>query len=128
MQTTTDEAKEIRDEIAKLRPGPGRKYGPALRRRVVEWYRRAVEAGIELGEVQRLIGVPLPRVEKWIEEVAASVPPPSTPSPGPHITLQPVVVRDELPFGPLISFTTPGGFRISGLTLEQAVGLLKAFA
>ena len=31
------------------------------------------------------------------------------------------------PFGPMISFSAPGGYTISGLTLDQAIGLLRLF-
>jgi hypothetical protein len=38
-------------------------------------------------------------------------------------------MRDELlPFGPMISFTAPGGYTVGGLTLDQAIGLLRLFA
>jgi hypothetical protein len=39
-----------------------------------------------------------------------------------------VPVRDDFPFGPMISFATPSGYRVEGLTLDQALGLLRAFA
>jgi hypothetical protein len=39
----------------------------------------------------------------------------------------PVAIRDELPFGPTIAFCAPGGYRIEGLTLDQAIGLLRLF-
>ena len=38
-------------------------------------------------------------------------------------------MRDDelLPFGPMIAFSAPGGYRIEGLTLDQAIGLLRLF-
>jgi len=40
----------------------------------------------------------------------------------------PVAVRDDLlPFGPTLSFSAPGGYTIGGLTLDQAIGLLRLF-
>jgi hypothetical protein len=34
---------------------------------------------------------------------------------------------DFCPFGPGISFSAPGGYTIGGLTLDQAIGLLRLF-
>lgn len=83
-------------------------------------------------ECMEALGLSLVLVEKWRDEermVAATiVPDPVIPRPTETTALVPVTVRDDdFPFGPRISFSAPGGYRIEGLTLDQAIGLLRLF-
>ena len=83
-------------------------------------------------EASKRIGVPLPRIEGWRaadrEKANTLVPVPLVPRATSETALVPVCIRDELPFGPMISFSTPSGYRVEGLSLDQALGLLRAFA
>ncbi|HEX4352665.1 MAG TPA: hypothetical protein VHZ95_07125 [Polyangiales bacterium] len=131
--TIHEEAKQIRAEVAALKPGRGRKYTKALRGRVLAWMARAREDGMFEIEASHSIGVPLTRIEGWRKaerELAATVVPcTAAPRATETTALVPVCMRDELlPFGPGISFATPSGYRVDGLTLDQALGLLRAFA
>ncbi len=131
--TLNEEAKQIRAEVTALNPGRGRKYSKALRERVLAWSERAREEGIFEIEASQMIGVPLTRIETWrvAERHLAEtyVPPPRAPRATENTALVPVMIRDELPFGPPpIGFSTPSGYRVDGLTLDQALGLLRAFA
>lgn len=126
------EAIEIRSEVQSLRKGPGRKYSKALRQRVLSWMKRALDEGWREVECMEALGIPLQRLLKWREEeqyiAATVVPPPVIPRPSESTALVPVAIRgDDLPFGPMISFSAPGGYRIEGLTLDQAIGLLRLF-
>ena len=130
--TLSEEAKEVRNEVARLRPKRGRKYTRTFRQRVVDWYRRATESGMLASECMHALGLSLVLVEKWRDEerriAATIVPEPVIPRPTATTALVPVAIRgDELPFGPMISFSAPGGYRIEGLTLDQAIGLLRLF-
>ena len=60
---------------------------------------------------------------------ATVVPEPVIPRPTESTALVRVAVRqdDFDVFGPGISFSAPGGYRIEGLTLDQAIGLLRLF-
>jgi hypothetical protein len=42
--------------------------------------------------------------------------------------LVPVSLVDASPFGSPISFTVPGGYMISGITMEQTIALLRLLA
>jgi hypothetical protein len=130
--TLTEEANEIRSEVEALRKGPGRKYSKALRERVLSWLKRADDEGLYEADWLQL-GIPLPRLMAWREEekriAATVVPEPVIPRPTESTSLVPVAMRESelLPFGPMISFSAPGGYTISGLTLDQAFGLLRLF-
>lgn len=130
--TLSKEASEIRSEVQALRKGPGRKYTKALRERVLSWIKRAVEDGMRMEcDWQEALGIPLPRLSSWRDEerriAATVVPAPVIPRGTESTALVPISIRDEMPFGPMISFAVPGGYRIEGLTLEQAIGLLRLF-
>lgn len=131
--TVNEEAKQIHAEVAALKPGRGRKYTKALRGRVLAWMKRAREDGMFEIEASTAIGVPLTRIEGWRraerERAATYVPEELAPKGTDETALVPVCMRDELlPFGPMISFSTPSGYRVEGLSLDQALGLLRAFA
>jgi hypothetical protein len=130
--TLNEEAKQIRAEVAALNPGRGRKYTKALRERVLTYMERAREDGMFETEASKALGVPLARIDAWRSaerELAANyVPPPVAPRATNETALVPVAVRDEWPFGTTISFSTPSGYRVEGLSLDQALGLLRAFA
>ena len=130
--TLSKEANEIRGEVESLRKGPGRKYTKALRERVLSWLKRAKAEGMcEADWVQ--LGIPLQRLFAWLDEerriAATIVPEPVIPRPTESTALVPVAIRGDelLPFGPMIAFSAPGGYRIEGLTLDQAIGLLRLF-
>jgi hypothetical protein len=130
--TLSKEANEIRSEVQSLRKGPGRKYSKALRERVLSWLKRAGEEGLYERDWLQL-GIPLQRLIAWRDEerriAATVVPEPVIPRPSESTALVPVAVRDDdvYPFGPGISFSAPGGYMIGGLTLDQAIGLLRLF-
>lgn len=131
--TLNEEAKQIHAEVAALNPGRGRKYTKALRERVLTYMERAQEKGMFETEASKLCGVPLTRIDAWRtaeREIAENyVAPPVAPRATSETALVPVAVRDEWPpFGPTISFATPSGYRVEGLSLDQALGLLRAFA
>jgi hypothetical protein len=130
--TLSKEANEIRSEVEALRRGPGRKYSKALRARVLCWLKRAAAEGLYEPDWLQL-GIPIQRLVAWRDEerriAATVVPDPVIPRPTESTALVPVAMRDELlPFGPMISFTAPGGYTVGGLTLDQAIGLLRLFA
>jgi hypothetical protein len=130
--TINEEAKQIHAEVAALRPGRGRKYTTSLRERILVWMERAHEQGMFDIEASKAIGVPLTRIEGWRvaerEKADNYVPPPTAPRATSETALLPVSVQDASPFGPMIAFSTPSGYRVEGLTLGQALGLLRAFA
>jgi hypothetical protein len=127
-----EEAKQLRAEVSALNPGRGRKYPKAFRERVLRWMERSQEEDLLQSEAVTAIGVSPVRIEAWrVAErhlMETYVPPPIAPRATANTALVPVTIRDEFPFGPMISFSTPSGYRVEGLTLDQALGLLRAFA
>jgi hypothetical protein len=130
--TFNEEAKQIHAEVAALKPGRDRKYTKQLRERVLDWMQQARDEGLFEIEASRRIGVPLTRIEGWRaadrERANTIVPVLSAPRATSETALVPVCICDESPFGPSLCFWTPSGYRIEGLSFDQALGLLRAFA
>ncbi len=132
--TLNNEAKLIRRSVEQLRPGKGRKYSPALRHRILDWVERAKNSGMLESECSEAIGVPQHRFEMWrsgerVESTAMvpfelplelSVEPVSK-------DLVPIEVSPSILIAPGLAFATPRGFRVEGLTLEQAFALLREY-
>lgn len=143
--TFLDEAKQIRNEVAKLRPDKRRRYPEELRRRILNWVERATDAGQFEHECSKLIGVKAWRFTQWrrletrmaqaeaaartakaepevrtatVEERTAEAEP---------LALVPIAVSG-LAMGSAISFVAPSGYRVEGLSLEQAAALLRELA
>jgi hypothetical protein len=129
--TLSKEANEIRSEVQSLRKGPGRKYSKALRQRVLAWMKRAFDEGMHEGECMQALGIPAHRLIAWRDEerriAATVVPEPVIPRASATTAIVPVALDDSTPFGPMIAFAAPSGYRIEGLTLDQAIGLLRLF-
>jgi hypothetical protein len=126
-----DEAKQIRNEILQLREGAGRRFGTKLRGEILDWVVRAEESGMTLPEACRAVGVMTQRVNDWrrgrrrehATTRSARV------QRGKPLAMVPFTVRDvaRAEVG-TITFGTPSGHTISGLTLDHVIGLLRVFA
>ena len=140
MKTLSDEAKQLRLEVIRMRPGRGRKYSPPLRRRILAWVERAKRTGMLDADCSHALGVPQHRFEMWREyerrdaRAALSAVPAETPQEQ-TVSLVPIdLTAPERPSEPAsirlglgLTFISPHGFRIEGLTYEQAFALLKEF-
>jgi hypothetical protein len=120
MTTFTDEGQRLRAEVGRLPRGQGHKYAPELRRKILAWVDHAKSSGMSERRCGELLGIKSHRFAYWrqMERRVAEAPK----------ALVPVAVRDDEPFGSPISFVAPSGYRIVGVTIEQAVALLRAFA
>ena len=129
MTTLSDEAKRLRLEVLRLRPGRGRKYDPALRRRVLAWVDRARATGMLDIDCSNALGIPQHRFEMWREYEARDAK--AEQAPKPPVSLVPIETtpapRPRIQLGPGLTFVAPHGYRIEGLTYEQAFALLKEF-
>src|SRR5262245_23632190 len=133
MTTLSDEAKRLRIEVLRLHPGRGRKYDPALRRRILAWVDRARATGMLDIDCSNALGIPQHRFEMWREYEArdAREKPKQEPKPKPSVSLVPIdtapAPRPMIQLGAGLAFVSPHGYRIEGLTYEQAFALLKEF-
>ena len=118
--TILDEGKQIRSEVAKLRPDKRRRYGNALRARILDWVGRAVTAGMTEHECSKALGVKTWRFTMWRRTASLKS----------KESL--ALVRIETPgieFVPSgLSVTAPSGHRVEGLALAQVIVLLRELA
>lgn len=128
--TLLDEAKQIRNEVLHLREGAGRRFGSKLRGEILDWVGRAEESGMTFPEACRAVGVMTQRVKDWRCGRRRDRPAlRSGRDARGTVAMVPVSVRE--PQGAevgSITFGTPSGHTISGLTLDQAIGLLRVFS
>jgi hypothetical protein len=126
--TLSDEAKQIRIEVARLRPGRGRKYSVALRRRILAWVVRAKETGMLENDCGNALGIPMHRFDMWreVERRDASASKSGDGEPA-TVALVPVQTPSTIQVGLGLTFVGPRGCRVEGLTLEQAFALLREF-
>lgn len=128
--TILDEAKQIRNEVLQLRPGAGRRFGSKLRGQILDWIVRAEESGMALPEACRAVGIMTQRVNDWRRgrrrDRAATRS--RRQQRDESLAMVPVTVQDDAraEVG-AITFGTPSGHTVSGLTLDQAIGLLRVF-
>jgi len=117
--------------------GRGRKYTPALRRRIIAWVARAKGGREARDRCSEAIGVPQHRFEMWREREREREPSGEAMVPFEvplELSVEPVsqdLVPIEVPrsilMAPGMALTTPRGFAIEGLTLEQAYALLREY-
>jgi len=120
--TILEEAKQLRTEVAKLRPDKRRRYPDELRRRILGWVDRAVAAGHAESECSKAIAVKTWRFTLWRRLETR---------PAMHEAESLALVPIEVPAlasVSLISLVAPSGYRVEGLSLDQLVALLRELA
>jgi hypothetical protein len=102
---------ELLGLLAGVRRGPGKRYPDAVRARVVSWVESERARGRCLSVVAAELGMPVTTLMRWCASRRAL----------------PVVVETVAPVtSSAVSVVTPSGWRIEGLSLEQAASLLGA--
>jgi hypothetical protein len=119
--TIIDEGRQLRSEVAKLRPDRRRRYPDDLRRRILDWVGRAETSGIPIYDCSKTLGIKTWRFQMWRRDAAAAR------------EAEPVaMVRVETPPEILppsgLTVVMPTGHRIEGLGLEQVIALLRELA
>ena len=104
------ELRDLRRELAALR-GPGVYYPEPLRERAARWARQQLAAGATTAAVAASLGIGRDTLRRWTS------PPPTT-------ALVPVEIVDAPAVGE-VSVVSPNGFRISGLTVDEAIAVLR---
>ena len=129
--TILDEGKQIRSEVARLRPDKRRRYPDELRMRILNWVDRSTTAGMMEHECSKAIGVKTYRFTLW-RRAAASRRTEQVATRKPR-TESLALVRIETPLvqvaAPTLSVVVgPSGHRVEGLELAQVVVLLRELA
>lgn len=113
--TIFDEAKLIRNEVAKLRPDKRRRYSAELQGRILDWVRRAMASGWAESDCGKALGIKTWRFRMWRRQASA---------PSESVALVPIEIEQVVP-GTTISLITPAAYRVEGLTLDQVARLLR---
>ena len=83
------------------------------------WVERAKQVGMSLPDIGRVLGIPQHRFAYWREREVDKQP---------HALVPVEVTEDPPAIGTFVevSVVSPSGFRVDGLTLEQAIEMMKA--
>ena len=136
--TVASEEKRIRRWVEQLRPfGRGRTYTLALRLRILGYIELAKATGMGERECCKSIGVSPTSIAAWRRADRQAVMPEVSEQPAVPLefSVEPVskalvaveVTPSPVQLGGGLSLLTPRGFRIEGLSLEQAFALLREF-
>ena len=136
--TLSNEAKLIRRWIEQERPGRGRKYTPALRQRILAFVEESKRTGMSVREISETIGVSRDTIVGWRgSEPASPAEAAAVPFEVPvDLAVEPVsralvpveVTPSTVQLGGGLALVTPSGFRVEGLSLEQAFALVRELA
>jgi len=116
--TLAEKGHRLRSEILRLGIGQARRYEPKLRRRILGWVDRAKQTGMSEREYGKRLGIPHSRFAIWRATHDWTAP------------LVEIEVADNEPEPAVATFAivSPSGYRIDGLTLEQAIAFMRALA
>lgn len=116
----TDEARELRNQVTKLRPDKRRRYGEDLRRRILHWIARVeAEGGSEI-DCSKYLGIKTWRFRTWRQSEARKE------TTHESMALVPIDTSGMMPSA--IVLVAPSGYRIEGVSLTQVVALLRELA
>lgn len=108
------ELRELRRELGGIERGAGRRYPDELKARIVAWARRELARGATVNATARAIALHPRTLEAWTESAPAQA----------STTLIPVEVVASPAANVLVAVVSPSGYRLEGLTLEDAVRVL----
>jgi len=111
-----ERARRIRQQVARVERaarGGLRRYPGSVRQEVTEYTRARRETGESLAVVAGRLGIPVPTLAVWLREEKS-------------VRFRPVRVSEAGPGGPVVTLTTPGGYRVEGLGLAELAALLRA--
>jgi hypothetical protein len=114
----SDEANKLRVDIVRCGTAHGRRYPEGLREQILEFIDHAKNAGVAVAESCRRLGISPKQLNNWRTAVRAAQ----------TRALVPVrLVESRANHGP-VAFVAPSGFRIEGVTVAQAIELMRALA
>ena len=118
----TDEARKLRDDVAKLRPDKRRRYGEALRARILDWVSRVEADGGSEIDCSKFLGIKTWRFRTWRQSLARSS----------SVELESLAlvpsdtsaIASQAP----IAIVGPSGYRVEGLSFAQVIVVLRELA
>jgi transposase-like protein len=117
------EGKKLRTEIAALRPGRRRRYSPELRGRILDWVEQGLEEGASETACGEALGIPMHRFGEWRREERAREHEAATT----EVAFVPIETTvDALVGHGALVLVAPSGDRVEGLTMAEAIAMLKA--
>jgi hypothetical protein len=120
--TILEEEKQLRSELAKLRPDKRRRYSNELRERILAWVDRSVAEGALETECSKSLRIKTWRFVMWRRAIEREAPPKEMRSSLALVPIEPLVVSSGL------VLVTPSGYRIEGLRLDHMASLLRELA
>src|SRR5215208_5227573 len=108
------EARAIRGELAARDRGRGKRYPEVLRARVTAWLRRQVTSGAAIQAAAAMIEFDNETARRWLRA-----------SSRPATALVPVEVIATADVRRTVSVVSRAGYRIDGLSLDEAAALLR---
>lgn len=102
--------------------GPGKVYSDELKVRLTGWARRSIAAGSSLGLTARAIGLDPRTLAAWLGTTAATATRRWTPAS--PVALVPVEVVEPAATAAMLTLVSPSGYRLEGLTFDDAVRAL----
>jgi transposase-like protein len=111
---TARHASSLRAALASHEPGRGRRYSPDLKARIIEFAQSRRGEGASWAEIAGEIGIGFETLAGWC--MAAE------PKTRAMVPVRVVPDRDEV----TVSVVSAGGHRIEGLTLPEAIAVLRA--
>jgi hypothetical protein len=114
----TDEAKQLRIEVAKLRPDKRRRYGDVLRARILDWVASVEADGGTASECSQFLGIKTWRFQMWRNEAKVAA------AGSGAIALVPIEITG-MRMSPTIVLISRGGHRVEGLSIEQIIVVLR---
>ena len=113
---TDRELQALRRRLGMIPRGRGRRFPADVRERIVVWAAERRAHGDWWCELSRELGVPARTLKRW-----------ATPRPERVVSLRPVDVIDERPVR-TVTIVSPSGLRIEGVTIADAIAILRGLA
>ncbi len=123
----------LRRELAATERGPGKVYSDELRARLIAWARRRVATGETVASAARAVAVDRRTLRQWL----AAVPPDRARADGakadragatgwrpPRLVPVEIVAAAALSAPTTVTLVSPSGYRIEGLSIDDALRAL----
>lgn len=111
------ELQDLRRRLGTIPRGRGRRFPAALRERIITWTVARRARGDWWCELSRELGVPAQTLKRWAAQ-----------RPDRALSLRPVDVIDDELSTRTVTIVAPSGLRIEGVTIADAITILRGLA